>query len=242
MVKGVDSREQLNKDAIVIKNKKFLKLIYEDFYKYLTPKDVPTGLIIELGSGAGFIKEIIPNTITSDIVEGKGVDKVFSAEKIPFKENSVSAFLMIDVLHHIKDPEKALREMQRCLKVGGKIIMIEPYNTYWGRFIYKHIHREHFDPNSSWLVSGQGRMSDSNTALPWIIFTRDKKTFENKFPRLKILRIQPFMPFTYLFSGGLSKYQFLPTFAYPLIKIVEKMISPINHLVGMFAIIELKKN
>ncbi len=241
MLNNIDSRQQIKKDKDAIENKHFLHHIYADFYKLISPKNIPNGPIIELGSGGGFIKKIIPNTITSDIINGPCIDKVFFAEKIPYRNNSVSAFLMVDVLHHIKKPEKALREIERCLTVGGKIIMIEPYNSLWGSFVYKYLHHEHFNPEADWSIAGKGRMSDSNTALPWIIFVRDRKKFEEKFPRLKILLIKPFMSFSYLFSGGLSKYQFLPTFTYPLIKVLERAVSPLNHLLGMFALIELKK-
>lgn len=241
MLNNIDSRHQIKKDKEAIENKPFLHHIYVDFYKIIAPKNIPACPIVELGSGGGFIKDIVPGVVTSDIIAGPGIDKVFFAEKIPYGNCSVSAFLMIDVLHHIKNSKKALSEMERCLKPGGKIIMIEPYNTYWGGIIFKYIHPERFDPKASWQVSGKGRLSDSNTALPWIIFKRDRKKFEEKFPGLKILLIKPFMPFSYLFSGGLSKYQFLPTFTYPLIKVLEKAVSPLNRLLGMFALIELKK-
>lgn len=241
MASNINSKTQLEIDSQIIKRKSFLKHIYLDFYKSIIPNNIPPGPVVELGSGGGFIKEVIPNIITSDIIKGVEIDKVFPAEKIPFKKNSVSAFLMIGVLHHIKNSEKALSEMERCLKIGGKIIMIEPYNTCWGEFIFKYIHPERFDPKASWRISGKGRLSDSNTALPWIIFNRDRERFEKKFPRLKILLIEPFMPFSYLFSGGLSKYQFLPAFTYPLIKALEKAVSPLNRLLGMFALIKLEK-
>lgn len=242
MTKNFNNKEALGSHKDLIKRKKFLNNLYIDFYASLKPKGVPKGPIVEIGSGGGFVKEIIPQVITSDVVSGPGINKVFFAEKIPFKNNSVSAFVMIDVLHHIKNPRKAFAQMQRCLKTKGKIIMIEPFNSLWGHFIYKYLHYEHFDPNSSWEVKGKGRMSDSNTAIPWIIFVRDRKIFENEFPKLKIKRVQGHTPFRYLLSGGITKPQFVPTFTYPLIKFIEdKILSPFGNLLGMFVMIELQK-
>jgi len=237
----LDSRKALLFHRKIIREKGFLNRIYLDFYKKLRPSNVPKGPIVELGSGAGFIKKIIPRAITSDVIAGPGIDKVFSAEKIPFKRNSISAFVMINVLHHIKNPVRAIRQMGKCLKVGGKVIMIEPYNSLWGGFVYKYLHYEHFDPKADWKVKGKGRMSSSNSALPWIIFVRNRKRFEKKFTKLKIIKLKPHTPFLYLLSGGLTKLQFLPSFAYPAAKAFEKIISSFNPWIGMFVTIELQK-
>jgi len=236
----LDSKKALLEHREIIRKKGFLNKLYRDFYERLKPVNIPKGPIVELGSGAGIIKEIIPDAITSDIIRGPGIDKVFSAEKIPYKNSSVSAFVMIDVLHHIKAPESALNEMQRCLKKGGKIIMIEPWLTAWGRFIFN-AHPEHLDPLADWKVKGKGRLADSNIALPWIIFVRDRKIFEKKFPSLRIAKIEPHTPIRYIVSGGLTKPQLLPTFTYGAIKFTEDLFSPFNYLLGMFATIELKK-
>lgn len=237
-----DTKKALEEHKNLIKKKGLLYKIYVDFYKSLKPNGVPKGAIVEIGSGGGFLKEIIPEVVTSDVIEGPGIDKVFFAEKMPFKNKSVSAFIMIDVLHHIKDPRKAFNEMERCLKKDGKIIMIEPFKSLWGYFIYKYLHYEHFDPSSGWEVKGKGRMSDSNTALPWIIFVRDRHIFEKEFPNLKIIKVEGHSPFRYLLSGGLTKPQFAPTFTYPFIKFTEdKLLSPLKNQIGMFVTIELQK-
>lgn len=238
---NLDDPKILKEHRQLIRNKKILNKIYLDFYHQFKKSTFPIGPIVEIGSGAGFIKKVIPGVITSDVVKGAGIDKIFSAEKIPFPTRSVAAFLMVDVLHHLKDVKKALKEMERCLKVGGKIVMIEPYNSLWGRLIYKYFHHEDFNPSSSWKVTGKGRMSDSNTALPWIIFVRDRKKFIKKFPNLKIIRVTPHTPFSYLLSGGLSKPQLIPTFFYPFFHFLESLVSPFNYQIGMFVTIELEK-
>lgn len=239
--KILDTKDALDLHRKLIKQKPILRSVYDDFYSKLTPKNVPKGKVVEIGSGGGFIRDIIPNVVTSDVIAGAGIDKVFSATKIPYKNSSVSAFLMIDVLHHIKDPEKAFKEMERCLKKRGKIIMIEPYNSLWGGIIFKYLHYENFDPSGDWKVQGKGRMSDSNTALPWIIFTRDRKTFVKKFPGLKIIKVEPHTPFRYLVSGGVTKPQLIPTFLYQAILSLENFLSPLKSHLSMFVTIELQK-
>ena len=228
----------------IIQKKLFLKKLYIDFYKQFqrAVSDPQNKVLIELGSGGGFIKKVIGNVITSDILELPNVDRVFSALDMPFEQAGVDAFFMIDVLHHITDPRRFFKEALRCLKIGGKIVMIEPANTCWSRFIYKNFHHELFDPQAGWELTGrQGPLSQGNDALPWIIFTRDRKIFEKEFPSLRIVGLRNHTPLRYLLSGGLSLRQLVPSFTYPAIKALEYLLSPIMDLLGMFQTIELEK-
>src|SRR5579859_5972941 len=142
MNNNLDSPETLQLHRSLIENKYILKEIYKKFYLEFKNTKVPKGKILELGSGGGFLKKVLPNIITSDVVKGEGIDKVFFGEKMPFRNNSLSAIFMLNVFHHIKNPAKALFEMERCLKKGGKIVMVEPYNSFWSRFIYTNFHNE----------------------------------------------------------------------------------------------------
>jgi SAM-dependent methyltransferase len=229
--------------AGILQRKPFLKRIYIDFYKQfaeLVPE--PQGkILVELGSGGGFIKEVISNVITSEVVELPNIDKVFSALEMPFEKASVDAFFMVDVFHHIAEPRVFFTEAIRCLKGGGKVIMIEPANTLFSRFIYKNFHHEPFDVHANWELEETGRLSESNGAIPWIVFTRDGKIFEKEFPSLKIVRIRNHTPLRYILSGGLTLRQLVPSFTYEFIKAIEYVLSPLNNLLGMFQTIELQK-
>lgn len=228
----------------IIRKKPFLKKIYSEFYDIFNKSidcDMKGKVFVELGSGGGFIKEVIPSVITSDVIDIPTVDKQFSALNMPFGENSVDRFFMIDVLHHISDPSIFFNELNRCLKVGGKIIMIEPANTMWGRFIYTNFHHEPFDPLAGWQLEGSGPLSSANGAIPWIIFYRDRNKFEKDFPTLKILKLEPHTPFRYLISGGVSLRQLLPSFTYKIVSGIERALRPLNGYLGMFLTIELEK-
>lgn len=226
----------------IIQKKKFLKRLYLDFYQELlkSSKD-PDGLFVEIGSGGGFLKECLPNVITSDILPVKGLDLCFSALSMPFPDKTVSAFFMIDVLHHLPDSALFFKEVERCLKMGGRCVMIEPANTWWGRFIYQNFHHERFDPDGSWGFEGNSPLSDANGAIPWIIFCRDRKRFEKEFSNLKINRLSFSTPFRYLLSGGLSMRSLVPFFLYEAVKGVEFFLSPLASYLGMFMTIELER-
>jgi SAM-dependent methyltransferase len=242
-IKDLDDPATTLLHAQIIQQKPFLKQLYTDFYQELKKAvpDYENKVLVELGSGGSFIKDIIPNVITSDVLELPSVDKVFSATNMPFDNNSVDAFLMIDVLHHIPEPKAFFTEAIRCLNITGKIVMVEPANTLWARFINNNFHHEIFETQADWKLDAGRPLSVGNGALPWIIFSRDREIFEKEFPSLKIVSIRNHTPFRYLFSGGLSYRQFIPSFFYPFIKAIESILSPANNCLGMFQTIELEK-
>jgi SAM-dependent methyltransferase len=228
----------------IIKKKPFLKNLYLDFYRIFERfyPDLHSRRCVELGSGGGFIKEVFPNMITSDILSLPGLDKVFSALDMPFETSSVDAFFMIDVFHHVPDSHKFLSELSRCLRPGGKIVMIEPASTLWGRFIYKNFHHEPFEPESDWKLSSEGGpLTCANGALPWIVFVRDRPKLNREFPELILETINPHTPLRYLLSGGVSMKQLLPSFCYQPLKTLEFLLTPLNPLIGMFYTIVLNK-
>lgn len=243
-INSLDDPENISIIRKIIRRKRFLNSIYHEFYGDILGRiqDAPTGgIIIELGSGGGFIKEIAPHVITSDVLPYDGIDMSFSALDMPFSDNSISAVIMIDVLHHIKDSRQFFKEMSRTLKIGGKVVMIEPANTLWSRFIYKNFHHEPFEVRGRWGFDEGGALSGANMAIPWIIFFRDKQLFAEEFPEFEVCNIEVHTPFRYLLSGGLSMKQLLPSWTYPLVRIVESLLSPVRNHLGMFMTIELRK-
>lgn len=242
--KSLDDPSTTIKRRKILKRKVFLKNIYTDYYKRiqhtLNPQN-KKGIIVELGSGAGFIKEIIPSIVTSDILKIPSNDMQFSATQMPFKNRSVNAFVMIDVFHHIDNVEVFLKEANRCLKKNGQIIMIEPSGTPFGRFIFTYFHHEPFDAKASWSFHSTGSLSDSNQALAWIVFARDRKKFKRKFSQLSLISIKPHTPLRFILSGGFSRPQLLPNFCYPIILAIENFLSPLNSLFGLFYTIEIVK-
>jgi len=230
--------------ARIIQKKTFLKNLYCEHYSIFRKVMYDRGLngvFVELGSGGGFIKEILPGVITSDIMELPHVDKCFSALNMPFQDNTIDAFFMINVLHHINDVTVFFNELGRCLKTGGRIVIIDQTNTIWGRFVYQHFHHEPFDPSGGWELEGIGPMSSCNGAIPWIVFSRDRSRFEKEFPLLKINKMRLHTPLRYVLSGGVSMRQLLPSFMYPVVKGIEVLLSPLNRFIAMYMTVELEK-
>jgi SAM-dependent methyltransferase len=106
------------------------------------------GEILELGSGAGFIQEVIPEVTTSDLVACEGVDLNLNGLEVGDRfANSLSNLLMVNVFHHICDSMAFLAAASTALKPGGRLIMIEPWLNTWSKICYQLVGHEPMDPH-----------------------------------------------------------------------------------------------
>ena len=239
----LDSPERTMYHREIILRKYFLRKLYEQWYHEFIKeiKNLPNELFIELGSGGGFLKELEPKVICTDILKLSTNDMTFSALDMPFSDSSVGGIFMIDTLHHIPDIEKFLDEANRVLAKNGKMIMIEPANSLWGRFIYKNFHHEPFDINGGWTFPEKGPLSGANGALPWIVFERDKLIFKNKYPNFVLETINFRNPLLYLTSGGISFRQLLPDFMFPIVAKIDQLLPKVSKQFSMFQLIKITK-
>ncbi len=120
--------------------------------------------------------------------------------------------------------------------------MIEPWVTSWSKLIFMNLHYEPFFPEAQdWSFPSTGPLSGANGAIPWIVFVRDRITFESEFPDLRIEQIRPFLPFRYLVSGGVGMRTLMPAFTYPFWVRLEKMIESQMSRLAMFAFVSLRR-
>jgi len=227
----------------LLQEKRFLNRLYQDWYNLIKVNlGNLNSPIIELGSGPGFLENYIPHVIKTDIFFHPFIHLVNDGMKLPFLLNSLDALVLLDVFHHMQNVKEFLDEAERTLRIGGRIIMIEPWVSKWSLKAYSLINHELMDANAkSWKFNSTGPLSGSNQALPWIVFSRDREKFCSDYPNYKIKKIQPMMPFRYIFSGGLSTWISLPEFFYPLIKKFEALFEKQMDYWGMFALIVLEK-
>src|SRR5437762_13460246 len=99
-VRGVDrdSPELVQIHRDVIRSKGFLRSLYREHYREFGRclTEIPDGPIVEIGSGGGFVKEVLPGVITTDLNPEPHLDRVMSAERLDFPDESVSAILMLN--------------------------------------------------------------------------------------------------------------------------------------------------
>ncbi len=227
----------------IVRDKPFLRRIYEDWYRGIAA-ELPAmpQRVLELGSGAGFLPEVVPDLIASDVFACPGLSAVLDARALPFRDDTLRAIVMTDVLHHIPDVAAFFREAERTLAPGGRLIAIEPWNTAWSRFVYMRLHSEPFDPGATeWAFDAAGPLSDANGALPWIVFERDRANFGARFPGLELRRIRLMMPFRYLASGGVAMRSLSPGWSYGIWRGVERLLAPLDGQLAMFALIVVER-
>jgi len=220
----------------LIHNRSLLKWNYDDWYSRLLA-DIrsapPDGLIVELGSGGSYLKDLEPSTITSDVEAGIA-ERVIDARKLPFEANTVRALVLTHVFHHIPQVDAFLKEAERVLMPGGVISMIEVAHTPFARFFFKNFHHEPYDDQrTEWSFSQADSMMDSNQALAWMVFARDRPAFEKAYPSLAIDKLEWVPWLTYLVSGGVTARYFIPRFADPLLIGLENLIKPLR---GVFSL------
>jgi SAM-dependent methyltransferase len=227
----------------IIRRKVFLTKIYKEWYAAITSSlPVGTGAILEIGSGAGFLKDTLPEVVTSEVFYCPHVDIVMDGCQMPFMEGALRAIVMIDVLHHLPRPRFFFKEATRCIRSGGILVMIEPWVTWWSRWVYKRFHHEPFRPEAAkWEFSSKGPLSGANSALPWIVFQRDWAQFKSEFPQWQMRSLKLMMPFRYIVSGGISLRNLQPGWSYALWSTLEYALQPFMPKLAMFAHIVLQK-
>jgi len=227
----------------IIQDNCFLRQIYQEWYTALaTYLPAGAGHVVELGSGAGFLSDVVPDLITSEIFWCEHIQVVIDGRHIPLATGTLRAILMTDVLHHVPDVRAFLMDAARCVRPGGVVAMVEPWVTRWSQLIYTRLHHEPFRPQTpDWEFPAQGPLSSANGALPWIMFERDRARFEREFSHWRIDTIRPLMPFRYLVSGGVSLRALMPGWAFGAWRGLEHIFNPWMKTWAMFALIVLRR-
>jgi SAM-dependent methyltransferase len=84
--------------------------------------------VLDVGCGTKPYRRFIPNVkyVGIDEFDELNPDFLGSATEIPFKDSYFDSVLCTDVLEHISDPERAVKEIKRVMKNGGYLYMTVP--------------------------------------------------------------------------------------------------------------------
>ena len=245
---NVDHGQALGKHRKIIETNPFLRASYDRWYAEFEQAEADTrdlgGAMVEIGCGASYLEKKLPGVIKTDSVPNPYANQVANAQALPFADQSLRAIFLSGVLHHIPDPGKFLAEAERCLKPGGRLVMIEPNNSPIERLLCKYLdHYEYFDDTvPAWVTSEANSMTNANLAIPWVIFFRDRELFQSRFPRLKFHGIRYHTFIAYFVSGGMTYRPFLPKFCVPLVNAFEFLLTPFMRWLGTTMTVDLVKS
>jgi len=242
---SIDHPSRYGEISQLIHGKKILRKFYESIYERCAQslqKITVSGDVIELGAGASFLKEFVPEALYSDVLDYPGMDRKINATRMELPDQSVRAFFLMNVFHHIPDVEAFLSEARRTLKPGGALLILDQYKGWLSAWIFKNIHHEPYFPEAaSWKFEGTGPLSDANGALAWIVFNRDLGHFKQLFPEFEIVSIEPRAPLRYWVAGGLKTWSMLPGFLNPLVEGIDNLLLKLSSQLASFVYIEIRK-
>jgi len=235
MIIDTQAQEYFSQHRRIWEQKPVLRRIYEEelFARLLSSK-TPGGISIEIGGGPGFFKRLFPEVISTDLIPCPWLDVVADAQALPFQTSTVTNVLGLDVLHHLAAPMKFLREAQRILVPGGRLVLVEPWITPVSRIIYRHFHQEDCDLSAQpWKLEDPGtaqvkKAFDGNQAIPYLLFVaKNRERTLAALPSLECLQAEPFCLFAYLLSFGFKPMNLLPEILYPSVSRLERLSLPL---------------
>lgn len=242
----VDSAEFSLAHREIMKSKPLVRDLFTGFYRRCRALDenllAGSGARVEIGSGSGFMGDVYPDVITSDVKHLPFVRLVTRGEQLPFADGSLRAIYGINTFHHFPDPRAFLIEATRVLSPGGGVILVEPFHGPAARALFSNLHAsEYFDTRGGWTRETSGPFSNANQALSYIVFRRDRAIFEREFPSLRLMHDEPHTHLSYLLSGGVNFRQLAPSALGGLIRLTETLLSPLDRFFALQHTLVLRK-
>ncbi len=238
--------EEIRGNRLAWERKPVLRKIYREFHRLVAAhlSGQSDGLTVELGSGIGAIKEVIPHCITTDLFANPLIDRVEDAYALSFAQGSLANLILFDMFHHLRYPGTAFQEFHRVLVPGGRVILLEPCMSLLGRLVYGVFHHEPLGLDediqlyapAGWVREEEGYYAAQGNGSR--IF-RDSE-LPAAFAGWKVLHLQRMSAISYVLSGGYSKPQLYPDVLYPFMKYVDTMCDAVPSLFAtrLFVVVE----
>lgn len=235
--------------------KPLIRRIYHDFYDLIEValrKDVD-GRVVELGAGFGQLKQRIPNCLATDIFANPWIDQVENIYHLSFDNGSLSNIVMLDVFHHLQYPGDALAECARVIAPGGRIVILEPDMGLLGLFVYGLFHHEPLGREQpiEWQRTAPALASCpadnpvdayyAAQANAHRVFVKQQYLGYRK--QWRPVSVTRMACLSYVASGGFRGRQLYPQCAYPVLKMLDRLLDTLPRLwsTRLLVVLERKK-
>jgi SAM-dependent methyltransferase len=226
--------------------KPVLRKIYEGFHREIfraCHHDL-SGPTVEIGSGLGQIKAVIPDCITTDILPNPWLDRTENAYRLSFDNESVANLILFDVWHHLRYPGTALLEFRRVLASRGRLIVFDPCMSLLGLLVYGMFHHEPlglrnpitwFAPEN-WAAGHADYYAAAGNA--WRVFC-GSSCFE--LSGWRAVSVQRAAALSYVASGGFRAPQLYPSILLPLLQRIDAALDCVPVLFATRLLVVLEK-
>lgn len=169
--------------------------------------------VLEIGAGSGlsskFIKSLeVTRTDYLPWATGSVIGNI-DAQELPYRDDYFDSAIAVDAIHHIPNPIKAISQLCRVVRPGGRVVIVEPFVSYLSFLPYKFFHSEDTTWNYKYVPEGENALTnvcDGEQALLQGILDADPSLSclnLNSTKDIKVTRVF-LSPFSFFATGGLG--------------------------------------
>lgn len=227
--------------------KPLLQRVYRDMHREIArQRGQAEGLVVEIGSGIGNIKEVIPGCLRTDLFPNPWLDRTENAYALSFDDASVSNLILFDVFHHLRHPGEAFREFDRVLSPGGRVLIYEPCMSLLGRLVYGAFHHEPIAMGEAiaWDAPGgwSAEQADYYAAQGNATRIFQGMDTDQRVEGLRLLSVRRYALLSYVLSGGYSGRQLYPDGAYAAMRALDRVLDRIPAVFATRMLVTLQKS
>jgi SAM-dependent methyltransferase len=203
------------------------------------------GKSVELGCGCGALSQHL-DLVKTDIYKHDWVDEVVDACDMSYDDGECANLVAVDVLHHLPEPTRFFDEANRVLAKGGRLILLEPYISFFSYFIYRFLHHEPLDlkacPFEETRLIDEGSGEVCNIAIPTLMFVRSEEEFSARWPELNLISLDFSDFLVYPMTGGFSHRSLLPArWMGKLMRMEDKLLQVSGRFLGIRMLVVMQK-
>ncbi|HZM71322.1 MAG TPA: methyltransferase domain-containing protein [Candidatus Cryosericum sp.] len=240
-------QEEAERNLRFWERKPLLREIYRDFHRTIAAQVAPglRGEIIEIGSGIGNLRDVVPGCVRTDSYPSPHIDRVENAYALTCGDATVSHLILFDVFHHLKYPGTALREFRRVLVPRGRLILFDPYVSALGLLVWGLAHPEpmllfrpiQWEAPDGWSATGDEYYAAAGNATRLFGLRRHRTQLQG----WSVLLKRRMSAISYVASGGYSGPQLYPARWLPSMRTLDRLLDRFPLLFGTRLLVVLEK-